>query len=246
MSPGDRTRRARHWRRAAGVVLGLMAIGIAFWLTRRGAHSREIGTSPGSVAREVTAPAVEVVRPARGGIQRTIQQPASIHAFETVDLYAMVSGYLKTQAVDIGSRIRKGEVLAEINVPRDAKAVEEAASLVGQARAQVVQAEAQVKVAEAQHEAAEAVARQAASDVDRLKADRVLAEKQFARVSELAERRAVDQKLVDEHQSALDAARAAERTAGIAVQTARRVRWPPRPRSTRQSPTRSRPGLRWG
>ena len=52
----------------------------------------------------------------------------------------MVSGYLKTQDVDIGSRIKKGQVLAEINVPRDAKAVEEAVSLVEQARAQIVQA----------------------------------------------------------------------------------------------------------
>ena len=131
MSPGDRTRRTRHWRRAAGVVLGLMAIGIAFWLTRaRGSFAGD-RHKPGARAREVTAPAVEVVRPTRGGIQRTIQQPASIHSFESVDLYAMVSGYLKTQEVDIGSRIKKGEVLAEINVPRDAKAVEEAASLVG-------------------------------------------------------------------------------------------------------------------
>ena len=99
-----------------------------------------------------------MVRPKLGGIPRTIQQPASIHAFESVDLYAMVSGYLKTQVVDIGSRIKKGEVLAEINVPRDAKAVEEAASLVEQAQAQVVQAEAQIKVAQAQRDAVAAAA----------------------------------------------------------------------------------------
>jgi RND family efflux transporter MFP subunit len=72
----------------------------------------------------------------------------------------------------------------------------------------------------AQGKAAEAAARQAASDVDRLKAERVLAEKQFARVSELVARNAVEKRLVDEQQSALDAARAAERAAGIAVQTA--------------------------
>jgi RND family efflux transporter MFP subunit len=208
------------WRRAAGAVCGLAVLGAGIWLARRGAHSTEIAPVAAET-RQPSAPAVEVVRPHAGGILRSIQQPASIHAFETVDLYAMVSGDLKTQSVDIGSRIKKGEVLAEINVPRDAKAVEEAASLVEQARARVGQAEAVIKVAEAQRDAAEATANQAASDVDRLKAERVLAEKQFARVSELAARRAVDQKLVDEQQSTLDAARAAERTAGIAVQTAR-------------------------
>ena len=243
VSPRVRMRPGRRfWRRASGVVLGLMVVGIGIWLTRRGAHSREIAAGSEPAAREVAAPTVEVVRPKLGGIERTIQQPASLHAFETVNLYAMVSGYLKTQSVNIGSRIKKGEVLAEINVPRDAKMVEEAVALVEQARAHIAQAEVQIQVAEAERDAVEAAARQAESDVDRLKAARVLAEKQLARATGLAEQRAFDQRLVDEQQSVLDAARAAERTAGIAVQTAKARRWPPRPRSPRPRPTRSRPG----
>ncbi len=222
MESGVRTHGARpRWRRLAGVLLGLIVIGTGVWVTRRGAHSREIGSTPEPAHREAAAPTVEVVHPKLGGIQRTIQQPASIHAFETVDLYAMISGYLKTQKVDIGSRIKKGEVLAEINVPRDAKSLEEAIALVEQARAQVAQADVQINVAEAERDAVAAAARQAESDVDRLKAVRVLAEKQFARASGLAAERAFDQRLVDEQQSVLDAARAAERTSGIAVQTAK-------------------------
>ena len=92
-------------------------------------------------------------------------------------------GYLKSQAVDIGSRIKKGEVLAEINVPRDAKARDEAAALVAQAKAQVNQAEARIKMAEAQREAAEAAITVAEADLDRLAARRVFAEKQYARVN---------------------------------------------------------------
>jgi HlyD family secretion protein len=219
VSPGTRvSRMGSRWVRAAGAVLALAAMGMGIRLTRHGAHSTEIATPE---VRKPSIPTVEVIHPKVGGIERTIQQPATIHAFETVDLYAMVSGYLKTQSVDIGSRIKKGEVLAEINVPRDAKAVEEAASLVEQARARVAQAMAMIKVAEAQHDAAEATANQAVSDVDRLKAERVLAEKQFARVTALLASRAIDQKLVDEQQSVLDAALAAERTAEIAVKTAR-------------------------
>ena len=188
VSPGfERSRTRRRWRRLVGVVLGLAVVGVGFWADapRRALEGDRI--EPGRRRRaSAAAPTVEVVRPKPGGIPRTIQQPASIHAFETVDLYAMVSGYLKTQAVDIGSRIKKGEVLAEINVPRDAKAVEEAAALVEQAQAQIVQAEAQIKVAEAERTPPTAAARQAESDVDRLKASRVLAEKQLARVNGLA------------------------------------------------------------
>jgi HlyD family secretion protein len=208
------------WSGVVGVALGLAAVGAGIWLTRLGAHSTGIASAEAE-ARKPVIPVVEVVRPKVGGIQRTIQQPASIYAFETVDLYAMVSGYLKTQVVDIGSRIKKGDVLAEINVPRDAKAVEEAASVVEQARARVVQAEALYKVADAQRDAASAAVRQSESDVDRLKAARVLAEKQLARATGLAAVQAFDQRLVDEQQSVLDAAKAAERTAGIAIQTAK-------------------------
>jgi HlyD family secretion protein len=221
MSPVSRIYGLRpRWHRPSGVFVALAAVGAGVWLARRGAFSQEIESGPEPAPQAAAVPTVEVTRPKPGGIPRTIQQPASIHAFETVDLYAMVSGYLKSQEVDIGSRVRKGDVLAEINVPRDAKAVEEAASLVERARAQIVQAEAQVKVAEAQRNAVEAAARQAESDVDRHKAERVLAEKQYTRIGELASHNAVDLRLVDEHQSALDSAKANERTAGIAVQTA--------------------------
>ena len=68
-------------------------------------------------------------------MRRTTVQPGTVIGFESVDLYAMVSGYLKEQAVDIGSRIRKGQVLAEIDAPREAKALEEAATLVEEAKA---------------------------------------------------------------------------------------------------------------
>lgn len=213
------SRTRRRWTRAVLIALTLAGAAIGIGLSRGGVSSKP--TTAAAQAPKPSIATVQVIRPKSGGIQRTIQQPASIHAFEVVDLYAMVSGYLKTQSVDIGSRITGGQVLAEIDVPRDAKAVEEAASLVEQARARLAQAEAMIDVAAAQSEAARATANQAVSDVDRLKAERVFAEKQFERVSDLAGHRAVDRKLVDEQQARLDSARAAERTAGIAVETAR-------------------------
>ena len=94
--------------------------------TRGKAGAQEVGAQ----ANTSTSPTVEVVTPGRGGMRRTTVQPGTVMGYESVDLYAMVSGYLKTQAVDIGSRIRKGEVLAVIDAPREAKALDEAASLV--------------------------------------------------------------------------------------------------------------------
>jgi HlyD family secretion protein len=205
-------RRHLSWRRLVSLVLGVVVAGTGFWMLRGRAQSKEVSASPGDEKTEQPLPSVTVVKPRTGGIPQTVQQPAVMHAFESVDLYAMVSGYLKSQTVDIGSRVKKNEVLAELNVPRDAKASEEAAALLAQAKAQVVQADARIKMAQAQRGAAEAAISVAEADLDRLVARRVFADKQYARVNSLVAQQAADAKLADEQMSDLAAAVAAEHT----------------------------------
>jgi len=164
---------------------------------------------------------VQVIRPSRGGVQRTTVQPGSVFGFESVDLYAMVSGYLKTQGVDIGSRIAKGDVLAVIDAPREARAVDEAGSLVEESKAQTQQAEARIKTMEGERDAAAAAVTQAQSDIDRFVAAKEYAEKQYERVKKLVADSAADKRLLDEHQLAIETAVAAERTARLAVSTAK-------------------------
>jgi HlyD family secretion protein len=213
-------RRSR-WRRTAGVVLGVATAAVVVWLARGGSPSKAVGSGLEPEAVEKLAPGVTVVRPRAGGIARTIEQPAIMHAFESVDLYAMISGYLKSQAVDIGSTIKKGEVLAEINVPRHAKDFEEARALVAQARAQINQSEARIKVARAQREAAAALEKVAEADLERLTARRQFAEKQYARVNGLVAERATTKLLADEQTSDLAAAVAAERTGAAEILSAK-------------------------
>jgi len=222
MSPStQKTRVKLRWRQLAGVLLGLTVAGVGFRLMRHGAHSQEIDQRPESQAREQEGLTVDVVRPRPGGISRTIQQPASIHSFESVDLYAMVSGYLKKQDVDIGSRIKKGEVLAELDVPRDAKAVEEAASLVEHARAQVAQAQVRIKVTLAQQDTAAVAVKAAECDLTRLVSRRELAQKQYQRVSGLVAERAATRLLADEQQLDVETATAAERSGYLEIDVAK-------------------------
>ena len=232
-----RTARTRpHRRHVAVVLIGLAAAGSGIWLTRRGAHSQVVEPEKQAKRSEQTL-SVEVVRPRRGGIARTIQQPALIHSFETVDLYAMVSGYLKSQKVDIGSRIKKGEVLAEIDVPRAEKAVAEGASLVEQSRAQLEQAGARIKVTAAQRDAAVAAVKVAESDINGLIARKKLAQKQYQRVSGLVAQKAATSLLADEQQLNLEATTVAERTGNLEVETPGPSSWPPAQRSSRPRPT---------
>ena len=134
-SLGTRTTSMRlSGRRLAGVVLGLAAVGIGFWMTRRGAHSKEVG--PRAARRHASSPGHRAWRSSGPSPGDSADDPAAgVDPLRSSRLTCTrwSPAISRRQEVDIGSRIKQGEVLAEINVPRDAKAVEEAASLVEQA-----------------------------------------------------------------------------------------------------------------
>jgi HlyD family secretion protein len=203
----------------AGALL-LIAVSAGFWVRGYSSAAQDQARA-GPAEADLAVPRVEVTRPRKGGIERMTIQPGSVHSFESVDLHSMVSGYMKSQGVDIGSRVEKGQILAEIDIPREVQAAEEAAALLEQARAQALQMEAKVKSAEAERDTAAATVEQTDSDVDRLVAIRKMAESQFARVKDLHERNAVDRKLVDEQQRDMESAAAAERTGRLGIRTAK-------------------------
>src|SRR6266446_5310221 len=60
---------------------------------------------------------VQMVRPKRDEITRSITLPGNVLAYQQATLYAKVAGYLKTITVDKGDRVRQGALLAEIEVP---------------------------------------------------------------------------------------------------------------------------------
>lgn len=64
-----------------------------------------------------TANTVTVVEPQRGDMTRSITLPGDLVGFYQADLFAKVSGYLKSIAVDKGDAVKAGQVLAEIEVP---------------------------------------------------------------------------------------------------------------------------------
>ncbi|SIO62499.1 RND family efflux transporter, MFP subunit [Singulisphaera sp. GP187] len=205
----------------------LLVLGVVVTWSQMSGHGEETGghSKPGTAASALTAdgavPEVEVIHPRKGGIERVTVQPGSVHSFEAVDLYSMVSGYLKSQSVDIGSRVKKGDLLAEIDVPREKNAVELAAAMLDQAKAKALQAAAKVDAVDAERETAVATVSQTEADIDRLVSSLRLAESQYTRIKSLFERSAVPKSVVDENLNAVDAAKAAEKTARLTVQTAK-------------------------
>ena len=66
---------------------------------------------------QLAIPTVSVVHPKLGAPQTEIILPGTIQAFTDSPIYARTNGYLKKWYADIGARVAKGELLAEIETP---------------------------------------------------------------------------------------------------------------------------------
>ncbi|HMD83311.1 MAG TPA: efflux RND transporter periplasmic adaptor subunit [Terriglobia bacterium] len=67
--------------------------------------------------QDLAVPAVSLAQPKRGAPQEEIVLPGNIQAFIDAPIYARTSGYLKSWKVDIGGRVKSGQLLAEIDTP---------------------------------------------------------------------------------------------------------------------------------
>jgi len=84
----------------------------ALCLVAAGCSSR--GSGPAGDRRP---PAVSVVKPERGAMTRSITLPGDLVGLYEAALHAKVTGYLKSIRVDKGDWVKKGDVLAELEVP---------------------------------------------------------------------------------------------------------------------------------
>jgi RND family efflux transporter MFP subunit len=210
-APPDHSRKRSPWLGwfAGTAVILVVMIGIAVWFMRPPGRTVLAGVSAhghtAEGAQDDVSDAVyaEVVKPEPGGITRTSTQVGSVHAYEDADLYAKVSGYLRTLNVDIGDRVKQGDVLAVIDDPELVKERDHAAAVLKQSRAAVKQAEAVILNFAAQAKKAEA-------EVARYTSNRKYREKELARYQGLYEQKAVPRAVVDEMEDHLEAARSSE------------------------------------
>jgi RND family efflux transporter MFP subunit len=164
---------------------------------------------------------VVVVAPRKGGLERATTQPGTIEAFEFADLYAKVSGFLKTQDIDIGDVVTAGQELAWIDAPEFQQELKHAEAALEQARAQVQQMEARVATAQADFEAATANVDLAEAELTKATANLGFRTKQYERIKRLFELKSVDERLVDEKDEQREAAQAAESSARAGILAAK-------------------------
>lgn len=76
---------------------------------------------------EVSAGA-EVIHPESGGFATSVNIPGELQAFQQVDLYAKVTGFVQKVAVDVGSNVAQGQLLAVLEAPEMKAQISAAAS----------------------------------------------------------------------------------------------------------------------
>ncbi len=118
-------------------VVALLAFGVV-----RGINTRtKAAANVKQDTIDMSVATVSVVHPKRGALKDEIVLPGNIQAFTVSPIYARTSGYLKKWYVDIGGRVKAGQLLAEIETPEVDKQLD-------QARADLVTAQANLKLAE--------------------------------------------------------------------------------------------------
>jgi RND family efflux transporter MFP subunit len=174
----------------------------------------------GEVRGKPAVARVETVRPERQTIRRSVEEPGQIEAFEVTEIHAKVAGYVRTWNVNIGSKITKGQVLAELDVPETEAEAETKQAEIRQAEARHAQAEAMVKVARADLDGAEARLAEVQAGIKRAGADLARWQAEYARIEQLFRERAQTGTLLDETRSKLRASEAAREEINAQVKTA--------------------------
>jgi RND family efflux transporter MFP subunit len=111
--PGSpkQNRRSRWWIPVVVVIAAVLLVvfGILPRIQARTALRQE--------TMRMAVPTVSVVQAKRSAPAQEIILPASVQAFSDAPIYARTNGYLKRWYVDIGSRVKAGQLLAEIDTP---------------------------------------------------------------------------------------------------------------------------------
>jgi RND family efflux transporter MFP subunit len=132
----DQTPPARKSGLVALIVLTILMVAGAFALVRR-------VTERGALAKEterLAIPTVGVIKPATEPASDELVLPAQLQAYVESAIYSRTNGYLLRWNKDIGSKVKKGELLAEIDTP-------EVDQELSQAKAAQQQTEAQLQLA---------------------------------------------------------------------------------------------------
>lgn len=101
---------------AIGIVL-IVAAGAAAWTFWKGREAREAAEAKLRAEKQAAGPTVVVANAQRGPAVRRLVLVGEALPAQSVTLYSKVSGYLSRITVDVGDRVKAGQLIAEVQSP---------------------------------------------------------------------------------------------------------------------------------
>ena len=131
------------------------AVGVAGYFPRR---AREQAANAAASEQRSAVPVVTAAKVRRAADDTELTLPGNLSPLTETSIYARASGYVRKRYVDIGDRVREGQLMAEIDAPDLDLQVAQSRAALAQAKQQFTQAQAALVQAESQRDLAKVTA----------------------------------------------------------------------------------------
>ena len=129
------------------IAAGLLGVAFLFGYLPR--HRAKAELVENARVEAESAPRVEVVSPKATSSDRALVLSGSVRPLEETVLYPRANGYVAKWLVDIGDKVKEGQIMAEIETPELDQELDQARAQLAQAMAAVTQADANRDFSEA-------------------------------------------------------------------------------------------------
>ncbi len=128
-------------------VLGVVLAGaIAYELSQRKSQEQALVAATDTAFTSV--PEVQVARVRAASSDATVEIPGQTMALVETPIYARVDGYIKQRTVEIGDRVKKGQLLMELDTPDLDQQIVQARATLAQSQAALAQLQASLQSAQ--------------------------------------------------------------------------------------------------
>ncbi len=165
-------------------------------------------------------PTVQVINPALRNIVRVVGQPSFIEAYERTSIYPKPTAYIEKWKVDIGDRVKKGDVLATLFVPELVEDYGTKNATVELDKQRIALAQKVVKVAGADVQAAQARLAEAKAILDKYEAEVERWDSEVTRLKTEVDRGVVDPQVLLESTNQLKSSKASRDAAKASIMKA--------------------------
>ncbi len=203
----------------------LAAIGLVYLILPAGANAQPAQAkrdvhqaSPSADGQGKQVPTVQVIHPAVRHIVRVIGRACFIESYERTAIRSKIAGYVEKWNVDIGDRVKKGDVLATLFAPEVLEDHETKNAAVKLERERIGLALDVVTVAEADVQAAQARVKEARSILAKYEAEVERWNSEAKRLKREVDRKVVDPQVMQESTNQLKSSTAARDAAKAAVE----------------------------